>query len=52
MSKEEALTKSIDCVKLHIGAAKESLEMFRECPARDKLFQITDYITIDMLENL
>jgi len=52
MSKEEALAKSIDCVKMHISAAKETLGTFRECPARDKLFQITDYITIDMLENL
>ncbi|AGF96216.1 MULTISPECIES: geranylfarnesyl diphosphate synthase [Methanosarcina] len=51
-SKEEALKKSIDCVKLHVAAAKETLETFRECPARDKLFQITDYITVDMLENL
>lgn len=52
MSKEEALKKSMDCVKLHIGAAKETLSTFRACPARDKLFQITDYITVDMLEDL
>lgn len=52
MSKEEALKKSMDCVKLHIAAAKETLATFRACPARDKLFQITDYITVDMLEKL
>ena len=52
MSKEEALKKSMDCVRLHVSAAKETLETFMACPARDKLFQITDYITVDMLEGL
>lgn len=52
MSKEEAVQKSIDAVKLHVNAAKETLLTLKECPARDKLFQITDYITVDMLENL
>ena len=50
MSKEEAIQKSIDAVKLHVNAAKETLLTFKACPARDKLFQITDYITVDMLE--
>jgi octaprenyl-diphosphate synthase len=52
MSKEEAIKKSIDAVKLHVNAAKETLRTFKACPARDKLFQITDYITVDMLENV
>jgi octaprenyl-diphosphate synthase len=52
ISKEEALKKSIDSVRLHVSAAKETLETFRACPARDKLFQITDYITVDMLPNV
>jgi octaprenyl-diphosphate synthase len=52
MSKEEALKKSVDCVKMHVGAAKDTLGAFRACPARDKLFQITDYITVDLLEQL
>jgi octaprenyl-diphosphate synthase len=52
MSKEDAIKKSIDAVKLHVNAAKETLRTFKACPARDKLFQITDYITIDMLENV
>jgi len=52
MPKEEAIQKSIDAVKLHVNAAKETLLTFKACPARDKLFQITDYITVDMLENV
>ena len=52
MSKEEAIQKSVDAVKLHVNAAKETLLTFKACPARDKLFQITDYITVDMLENV
>ena len=52
MPKEEAIQKSIDAVKLHVNAAKETLLTFKACPARDKLFQITDYITVDMLENI
>jgi len=52
MSKEEAVNKSVDAVKLHVNAAKETLLTFKECTARDKLFQITDYITIDMLESI
>lgn len=52
MSEDEAIQKSIDAVKLHVNAAKETLMTFKACPARDKLFQITDYITVDMLENL
>lgn len=52
MSKEEAVEKSVDAVKLHVNAAKETLITFKACPARDKLFQITDYITVDMLENI
>ncbi|MDD2614123.1 MAG: geranylfarnesyl diphosphate synthase [Methanosarcina sp.] len=52
MSREEAIQKSIDAVKLHINAAKDTLLTFKACPARDKLFQITDYITVDMLENV
>ncbi|MGB9940772.1 geranylfarnesyl diphosphate synthase [Methanosarcina sp.] len=52
MPKEEAIQKSIDAVKLHVNAAKETLLTFKTCPARDKLFQITDYITVDMLENV
>jgi octaprenyl-diphosphate synthase len=52
MSKEDAVKKSIDAVKLHVDAAKETLNTFKACPARDKLFQITDYITIDMLESI
>jgi octaprenyl-diphosphate synthase len=52
MSKEEAVEKSIDAVKLHVSAAKETLNTFKACPARDKLFQITDYITIDMLDSI
>ena len=52
MSKEEAIQKSIDAVKFHVNAAKETLLTFKACPARDKLFQITDYITVDMLENI
>ncbi|HWR26231.1 MAG TPA: polyprenyl synthetase family protein [Methanosarcina sp.] len=52
MSKEEAIEKSIDSVRLHVNAAKETLMTFKECPARDKLFQITDYMTVDMLENI
>ncbi len=52
MSKEEAVQKSIDAVKLRVNAAKETLVTVKACPARDKLFQITDYITIDMLENV
>jgi len=50
MSKEEAIEKSINAVKMRVNAAKETLLTFNECPARDKLFQITDYITVDMLE--
>jgi octaprenyl-diphosphate synthase len=52
MSKEEAIKKSIDAVKLHVNAAKETILTFKTCPARDKLLQITDYITVDMLENV
>ncbi|MGB9930088.1 MAG: polyprenyl synthetase family protein [Methanosarcina sp.] len=52
MSKEAAVNKSIDSVKLHLSAAKETLMTFKACPARDKLFQVTDYITVDMLENI
>lgn len=52
MSKEEAIQKSIDAVKMHVNAAKDTLMTFRACSARDKLFQITDYITLDMLENI
>jgi octaprenyl-diphosphate synthase len=52
MSKEEAVNKSLNTVKLHVNAAKETLVTFKACPARDKLFQITDYITLDMLENI
>jgi octaprenyl-diphosphate synthase len=50
MSKEEAVQKSVDAVKLHVNAAKETLMTFRACQARDKLFQITDYMTFDMLK--
>lgn len=49
MSKEAAVNKSINAVKLYINAAKGTLETFNACPAREKLFQITDYITVDML---
>ncbi|MGA9189406.1 MAG: polyprenyl synthetase family protein [Methanosarcina sp.] len=52
MSKQEAIQKSVDAVKLHVNAAKETLLTFKACPARDKLFQITDYITVNMLENV
>jgi octaprenyl-diphosphate synthase len=52
MSKKEAVNKSVNAVKLHVSAAKETLLKFNECTARDKLFQITDYITIDMLKNI
>lgn len=52
VSKEEAIQKSVDAVKLHVNAAKETLLTFKACQARDKLFQITDYITVDMLENV
>lgn len=52
MSREEAVRKSIGAVKLHVNAAKKTLETFKACPARDKLFQITDYITVDMLGDL
>ena len=52
MSKQEAIQKSVDAVKLHVNAAKETLLTFNACPARDKLFQITDYITVNMLENV
>jgi octaprenyl-diphosphate synthase len=52
MSKEEAVNKSVDTVKLHVNAAKKTLLTLKECAARDKLFQITDYITIDMLESI
>ncbi len=50
MSKEESVQKSLDAVKLHVNAAKETLNTLKACPARDKLFQITDYMTVDMLE--
>ncbi len=50
MSKEEAVQKSLDALKLHVDAAKETLMTFKECPARDKLFQITDYMTVGILE--
>jgi octaprenyl-diphosphate synthase len=52
MSKQEAIQKSVDTVKFHVNAAKETLLTFKACPARDKLFQITDYITVNMLENV
>jgi len=52
MSQEEAIQKSIDAVNMHVNAAKETLLTFKACPTRDKLFQITDYITVDMLENI
>jgi octaprenyl-diphosphate synthase len=52
MSKEEAIQKSMDAVKFHVSAAKETILTFRTCPARDKLFQVTDYITVDLLENI
>ena len=52
MSMEEAVSKSVDAVKLQVNAAKEILITFKACPARDKLFQITDYLTLDMLENI
>ena len=52
MSKEEAVRKSVDAVKLQVNAAKEILITFKACPARDKLFRITDYLTLDMLENI
>jgi len=52
MPKEEAIQKSVDAVNFHVNAAKEIILTFRACPARDKLFQITDYITVDLLENI
>lgn len=52
MSKEEAVKKSIKEVMKYVNVAKETLNSFRECPARDKLFQITDYITLDLLKKI
>ena len=52
MSREEAIQRSIDAVKLYVNAAKQTLMTFRECPSRNKLFQITDYMTVDMLGNI
>lgn len=50
MPEEEAVEKSIVEVKKYVRAAKEVLETFEVCPARDKLFRIVDYMTLDMLE--
>ncbi|MCQ1534351.1 polyprenyl synthetase family protein [Methanosarcina sp. KYL-1] len=50
MSKEEAVQKSIGEVTKYVRAAKEVLDSLRACPARDKLFRITDYMTLDLLE--
>lgn len=52
MPKEEAVKKSIEEVIKYVNVAKENLNSFRACPARDKLFQITDYITLDLIDKV
>ena len=49
MSREKAVERSIEEVKKYVRAAKEVLETFKECPARDKLSLVTDYVTLDLL---
>ena len=49
MSHEDAVNKSIDEVKKQVMCASEILETFDACGATNKLSQITDHITIDML---
>ncbi|AKB24026.1 Geranylfarnesyl diphosphate synthetase [Methanosarcina sp. MTP4] len=50
MGREKAVERSIEEVEKYVRAAKEVLNTFRECPARDKLFLTTDYVTLDLLE--
>lgn len=50
MPEEEAVKKSVVCVKGYVHSAKEILKDLDPCPAREKLFRITDYMTLDLLD--
>ena len=49
MSHEDAVNRSIEEVKKQVMYASDILETFDSCDATDKLLQITNHITIDML---
>ncbi|MBW6470712.1 MAG: polyprenyl synthetase family protein [Methanosarcinaceae archaeon] len=49
MSHEDAVKRSIEEVEKHVRHANDILGMFDPCGSTDKLVQITNYITIDML---
>ncbi|MBN1134763.1 MAG: polyprenyl synthetase family protein [Methanosarcinaceae archaeon] len=49
MSPEDAVKKSISEVEKHVERANDIIETFKPCDATNKLLQITNYITIDML---
>ena len=49
MSPEDAVNKSISEVEKHVERANDIIETFKPCEATNKLLQITNYITIDML---
>lgn len=49
LGREEAVERTIAEVHRYVGFAKELLSTFRPCPAREKLFMITDHITVDLL---
>lgn len=52
MPREEAIRKVVSCVEEYVGSAKELLEELSPCPAKEKLFRITDYITLDLLDTV
>ncbi|MBC7086197.1 MAG: polyprenyl synthetase family protein [Methanomethylovorans sp.] len=47
--REEAIKRTVSEVHKFVGLAKELLNNFRPCAAREKLLLITDHITIDLL---
>jgi len=49
MSHEDAVKRSIEDVETYVTRAKDIIKTFKPGAATDKLLQITDYITIDML---
>lgn len=49
MGHEKAVEKSIEQVERYVALTKEIIGTFNPCPAADKLLEITDYITVDML---
>ncbi|MGB3908680.1 MAG: polyprenyl synthetase family protein [Methanomethylovorans sp.] len=49
LGREEAVKRTIAEVHRYVGFAKDLLNTFRPCAAREKLLLITDYITVDLL---